>query len=290
MVPLMSEQFLACGVTTFATATTLSPSVLAKEAEQRGIASLWFAEHSHIPASRKSPWPGGAELPRWYYEAFDPIVAVAAAVSATTTLRVGTGVALIVQRDPIQFAKEVATLDVISDGRIDVGVSAGWNIEEMTDHGTDPARRWKLMRERVEAVKAIWTTDPSQYHGEMVDFGPMTSLPKPIQRPHPPVYIGGAYPQGMRRAVRYGDGWMPILGRGGPDVAELVTALRNHADDSGRDPSSVRFIAYGLPTDQSSVSQLREAGVDLAVFNVRPGAPAEMIAQLDKVAAITNVG
>ena len=170
----------------------MHPGALAAEAERRGFASLWFTDHSHIPLSRATPWPGGSELPRHYYELLDPLIAMTAAASATTSLRVGSGVALVVQRDPIQLAKEVATLDVLSGGRVDVGVGAGWNREEMENHGTDPDRRWRLLRERIEAMTAIWTMDAAEYHGELVDFDPIAAFPKPVQKPRPPIHVAVA--------------------------------------------------------------------------------------------------
>ncbi len=274
------------GICAFATEATLSPGELAVEVERRGFASLWFAEHSHIPLSRRTPWPGGGDLPRYYYEAMDPIVAMTAAAAATTTLRVGTGITLVVQRDPIQLAKEIASLDVISGGRVDVGVGAGWNIEEMEDHGTDPATRWKLMRERVEAMKAIWTMEAAEYHGELVDFGPMASFPKPVQRPHPPVLVGGDPPQGMRRAIRYGDGWMPIVGREDIDVAALAADLRRGAEAAGRDPATLEFIAFGAPEDEAALTRLRAGGVDRALFFIAPEGPDATRARLDALAAL----
>jgi probable F420-dependent oxidoreductase len=274
------------GIVTFATEHTIGPGELAAAAESRGFTSLWFAEHSHIPLSRLSAWQGGAELPRWYYETFDSIVAMASAAAATDALRVGTGVAVLVQRDPITFAKEIATLDVVSGGRVDVGVGGGWNLEEMADHGTDPATRWKLLRERVEALKAIWTMDQAEYHGELVDFGPMASFPKPRQKPHPPIHVGGRYPQGMRRAIRYGDGWMPIVGRGGPDPASLATEMRRAAADAGRDPSSLEFTAYGAPRDRSELARLQVAGADRVLFFVRPCSRDEVFTELDNIAGL----
>jgi probable F420-dependent oxidoreductase len=274
------------GICTFATEHTLSPGELAREVEARDFGSLWFAEHSHIPLPRRTPWPGGAELPRWYYEALDPLVAMTAAAAATTRLRVGTGIALVVQRDPIQLAKEIASLDVLSGGRVDVGVGAGWNLEEMADHGTDPARRFKLLRERVEAMKAIWTMEEAEYHGELVDFGPMVALPKPVQRPHPPVYVGGDAPQGLRRAVRYGDGWMPIVGRADVDPAALVADLRRAAEEAGRDPGSLELIAFGAPEDADLLRRYAEAGASRALFFLEPQPGEALHARLDELAAL----
>jgi len=282
------EAGMELGVCTFATDWTLAPGELASELEARGLGSLWFAEHSHIPLPRRTPWPGGAELPRWYYEALDPLVAMTAAAAATTKLRVGTGIALVVQRDPIQLAKAIASLDVLSGGRVDVGVGAGWNLEEMADHGTDPARRFKLLRERVEAMKAIWTMDEPEYHGELVDFGPMVSLPKPLQRPHPPVYVGGDAPQGLRRAVRYGDGWMPIVGRDGLDAAALAADLRRAAEEAGRDPDGLELVAFGAPEDAATLERFRAGGVSRALFFLAPEPREEALARLDALGSLVD--
>jgi probable F420-dependent oxidoreductase len=276
------------GLVTFATAGGTAPAALARAAEKHGFTSLWFAEHSHIPLPRRTPWPGGDDLPRWYYEAMDPIVAMTAAATATTSLRVGTGIALLVQRDPIQFAKEIASLDVLSGGRVSVGVGAGWNLEELADHGTDPGSRWKLLRERVEAVRKIWTSDPAEYHGDLVDFGPMVSLPKPVQRPHPPIVVGGGYPHGMRRAIAYGDAWMPILGRGGPDPLVLVRELAAGTARAGRDPGSIEFVAYAPPEHKETLRALIGAGVTQLLFFVRPEDPEGMDARLHAIADLVK--
>src|SRR5436190_900736 len=177
--------------------------------EERGFESLWFPEHTHIPASRETPWPGGADLPEQYWHTYDPFVALSAVAQATERLRLATGICLIIQRDPITTAKEVASLDRLSGGRFLFGVGAGWNREEMQNHGTDPDRRFGVMRERIEAMKAIWTQDEPEYHGKHVDFDPLWSWPKPLQQPHPPVWVGGSSPKVIDRVVRFGDGWMP---------------------------------------------------------------------------------
>src|SRR5574339_693584 len=211
------------GLTIFPTDYAIHPAELGRAAEERGFESLWVAEHSHIPCSRKTPWPGGAELPKMYYDVVDPFVALSMAAAATTKLKVGTGICLVIQRDPIQTAKQVASLDQISGGRFLFGIGAGWNAEEMADHGTVFTSRFKLMRERVEAMKAIWTQSKPEYHGEFVSFPPMMTWPKPVQKPHPPVIVGGAYPYGARRAIAYGDGWVPHARR--PTYGEVLNLL-----------------------------------------------------------------
>src|ERR1700704_1652883 len=203
------------GVTMFPTDYAIPPHELAVEAEARGFESVWFPEHSHIPTSRKSPWPGGPELPKWSHDTYDPFVAMGAAAVVTKTIKLGTGVCLVVQRDPIHTAKEVATVDRLSGGRLVFGIGGGWNAEEMADHGTAFPSRFKLMRERIEAMKEIWAHSKPKYSGELVKFDEMMQWPKPVQRPHPPVIVGGGFPQGARRAIAYGDGWMPNRGGGG---------------------------------------------------------------------------
>ena len=270
------------GLCAFMTADSLGPAQLAVEAEQRGFTSLWFTDHSHIPLARKSPWPGGSELPCHYYELFDPIVAMTTAAAASRTLRVGTGVALLVQRDPIQLAKQIATLDVLSRGRVDVGVGGGWNLEEMENHGTDPATRWKLLRERVEAMTAIWTQDAAEYHGELVDFDPLAAFPKPVQRPRPPIHIGGGYPHAMRRAIRYGDGWMPLYGRDRVDLSEMATQFRREAEASGRDASALELTVFGVsPSERLDFEALAASGVTRVLFTVLPASRDDTLRALD---------
>src|SRR5262244_214560 len=195
------------GVSMFHTDYSIPAVELARALEARGFESIWAPEHSHIPVPRRTPFPGGGELPKPYYEVMDPFVVLGAAAAVTKTLLLGTGVCLIAQRDPIQTAKQVASIDQVSGGRFLFGVGNGWNEDEMADHGTAFATRHKLARERVEAMKVIWTKSKAEYHGEFVNFGPMMTWPKPVQKPHPPIIVGGAFPYGARRA--YGNGWMP---------------------------------------------------------------------------------
>jgi probable F420-dependent oxidoreductase len=193
----------------FFTDYSMSAPELARALEERGFESVWAPEHSHIPLSRKTPFPGGGDLPKPYYDAMDPFVVLAAAAQATKTIKLGTGVALIQQRDAIQTAKLVASIDQVSQGRFLFGVGGGWNQDEMEDHGTVYATRFKRVRESIEAMKEIWTKEKAEYHGEFVNFDPMIARPKPVQKPHPPIHVGGAFPHGARRAIRYGDGWIP---------------------------------------------------------------------------------
>ena len=251
------------GASMFLTDYSMTPAELAKALEVRGFESLWAPEHSHIPLSRRSPWPGGAELPKQYYDVMDPFVTLTAAAAATTTLRIGTGVCLVNQRDPIQTAKLVASIDQISNGRFLFGIGVGWNAEEMEDHGTVFATRAKLVRERVEAMKAIWTETKPHYSGEFVNFGPMMTWPKPVQKPHPPVIVGGAFPHGARRAVRYGDGWIPLAGRPDQygDVFETVPKFRTLLTEAGRDPESCPVTIFGAGEDADTLKRYRDLGI-----------------------------
>ncbi len=273
------------GLTYFPTDYAIAPADLAREAEARGFESLWVAEHSHIPVARRSPWPGGDELPKMYYDVMDPFVALASAAATTTTLRLGTGICLIVQRDPIQTAKAVASLDQVSGGRVLFGIGAGWNAEEMGNHGTAFDRRFKLMRERTEAMIEIWTKDGAEYHGELVDFDPIHAWPKPVQQPHPPIHVGGGFPGAARRAIRYAQGWMPILGRGDQDVVALAPRFREMAEQAGRDPDALELTVYGNPRDAEGMQRLRDAGIDRVVAMLPPAGADSVLPLLDKLAA-----
>jgi probable F420-dependent oxidoreductase len=254
------------GVVLFLTERAMRPGELARAVEERGFESLWFTEHSHIPALRETPWPGGDELPGEYYGLLDPFISLAFAAEATRSLKLGTGVCLVAQRDPIQTAKAVATLDVLSGGRFLFGVGGGWNREEMRNHGTRYEQRWKMLRERIEAMKQIWTQPEASYAGETLCFERIVADPKPIQKPHPPIHVGGAFPGGMQRALRYGDGWIPLLGRGDDDVAKHMTAFRRGADAAGRDPDSLEVSVYACPPDPELASRCAAAGVSRMVF------------------------
>src|SRR5262249_9223543 len=222
---------------------SMSAPELARALEERGFESVWAPEHSHIPLSRKTPFPGGGEVPKQYYDAMDPFVVLAAASQVTKRIKFGTGVALIQQRDVIQTAKLVASIDQVSQGRFLFGVGGGWNQDEMEDHGTVYATRFKRMRESIEAMKEVWTKAEAEYHGELVNFDPMIARPNPVQKPHPPIHVGGAFPHGARRAIRYGDGWIPTA-RG--DVTEVLPKFREMAREAGRDPSSIEITSFGL--------------------------------------------
>jgi probable F420-dependent oxidoreductase len=273
------------GITMFPTDYAIPPHELAVEAEARGFESVWFPEHSHIPTSRKSPWPGGAELPKYYYDTYDPFVAMGAAAVVTKTIKLGTGVCLVVQRDPIHTAKEVATVDRLSGGRLLFGIGGGWNAEEMADHGTEFGSRFKLMRERTEAMKEIWTRSKPKYAGDMVKFDEMMQWPKPVQKPHPPIIVGGGFPHGARRAIAYGNGWMPIGGRGG-DTLGMLPPFREMLKEKGRDPAEVPVTLFGVSMSGDALKQARDAGVDRVVFGVPPEAKDKVLPLLDKGAAV----
>jgi probable F420-dependent oxidoreductase len=265
------------GATIFPSADSMPMAELGPALEARGFESLWVAEHTHIPASRASPWPGGADLPQMYYETLDPFVALTAAAVATTTLKVATGIALVPQHHPITLAKQVASIDQVSGGRFILGVGGGWNAEEMENHGGDFSTRWKLMRESIEAMKAIWADDPAEYHGDMVDFDPIWSKPKPVQTPHPPIHVGGASPWGPRRAARYGNGWMPINGRG--SMLDELDVLAEECAKNGRDVGEIELSLYAAPPDPDEVRRHEDAGVARFVFGL-PQAGADVLLPL----------
>jgi len=228
------------GVAIFPTESVQPPSEIARMAEERGFQCLLFPEHTHIPASRESPWPGGAELPGYYARTYDPFVACAAAAAATERLLIGTGICLVIERDPIVTAKEVASVDVLSGGRFLFGVGAGWNVEEMRNHGTDASRRFGVMRERIEAMKAIWTEAEASYSGRYVSFERIWCWPKPAQRPHPPVLVGGNGPRVLDRVLAFGDEWMPNR-VSDADLAARISELGARASEAGRGMGSVDF-------------------------------------------------
>jgi len=281
------EAAMEFGAAIFFTDYSMGPGELGRTLEARGFESLWAPEHSHIPVSRLSPFPSGGDLPKKYYDVMDPFVTLSAAAGATTTLRVGTGICLVVQRDPIQTAKQVASLDQISGGRFLFGIGAGWNAEEMADHGTDFKSRFEVMRERVEAMKAIWTRSKAEYSGEFVKFPPMMTWPKPVQKPHPPVIVGGAYPYGARRAIAFGDGWVPHARRPAyGDVLGLLPEFRKLAIAAGRDPVTIPITIFGVAEDIDLIKRYRDAGVARLVFNLPAAKADEVLPVLDRCAAL----
>jgi probable F420-dependent oxidoreductase len=264
------------GIAIFPTDYAISMTELAPLVEQAGFDSLWVAEHSHIPTSRKTPYPSGGEIPRMYMHTMDPFIALTAAALASKTLLVGTGICLVIQRDPIHTAKEVASLDLLSGGRFLFGVGGGWNREEMADHGTAFKTRFKLLRERVQAMKAIWTQDEAEYHGEMVDFGPMWCWPKPVQKPHPPVLLGGNGPKVLKRVINYADGWMPNRGA----ALERIPELRRLAEEAGRGHIPVSYYPRQTAED---IERSAQAGVERCIFYLPPDGRAPAITKLDEL-------
>jgi len=277
------------GAAMFFTDYLMTPGALARALEARGFESLWAPEHSHIPTSRQTPFPQGGELPKKYCEAMDPFVSLTAAAAATKTLKVGTGVCLVAQRDPIQTAKLVASVDQISGGRFLFGVGGGWNAEEMADHGTEFRTRFKLMRERIAAMKEIWTKSEAEYHGELVDFPRMMAWPKPVQKPHPPVIVGGAFPHAARRALAYGDGWIPHASRPQyDDVTEFLPRFRRMAAEAGRDASAVPVTVWGVPEDPDRLQRHRDLGIARVVISLNSAPADEILPVLDRWAALIS--
>jgi probable F420-dependent oxidoreductase len=266
------------GVSTFITDEGIEPTVLGPALEERGFASLFVAEHTHIPVSRETPYPGGGELPRIYYRTLDPFVSLTAAAVVTERLELGTGITLIIERDPIILAKEVASLDLISGGRTVVGIGAGWNREEMRNHGVDPKTRMARMREYVLAMREIWTKDQAEFHGEFVDFDPIFSWPKPVRRP--PILVGGWGPKTLDRVLEFGDGWMPVADRGDGKLANAIEELRKRA---GR---HVPVVAYAVEPEPEVVEQLILAGVDEILFYLPTEPTAETLERLDRMALL----
>jgi probable F420-dependent oxidoreductase len=250
------------GALMFLTDYSMKPVDLARALEARGFESFWTPEHSHIPASRRTPYPMGGELPKEYYHAMDPFVTLTAAAVATKTLKVGTGICLLNQRDPIQTAKEVATIDQVSDGRFLFGIGIGWNQDEMENHGSVFDTRAKLVRERIEAMKEIWTKPKAEYHGEFVNFDPIFAWPKPVQKPYPPILVGGGFPHAARRAARYGDAWAPV---GMELTDEIIAKFRTMVKDAGRDPESVKIDLMMPPEDLDALKRYRDKGINRVV-------------------------
>jgi probable F420-dependent oxidoreductase len=249
------------GIGYFPTHDAMSPGALARMVEDHGHAAFYFAEHTHIPASRESPFPDGGEIPRKYLHTYDLFVALTAAAVATSHLRIGSGICLVIERDPIITAKEVASIDHLSGGRFEFGVGAGWNREEMANHGTDPRVRMEVMRERVEAMKAIWTSDEATYEGRHVSFQRIWSWPKPAQSPHPPVLVGGTGPTVFDRVLGFGDVWFPNWAPEG--VLDRIPELRRRAEEAGR---SIPVRLMGVPADARELERCEQAGVERGVF------------------------
>jgi probable F420-dependent oxidoreductase len=276
------------GVFSFNTEYTIRPDDLAVACEERGFESVWFPEHTHIPASRETPWPAGDELPKEYIHMSDPFVSCTAAAIATKTIKVGTGICLVIEHDPIALAKTVATVDRLSNGRFLFGVGAGWNREEMENHGTPYDRRWKVLEERVKAMKEIWTTDESTFHGDYVNFDRIWSYPKPVQQPHPPVILGTFGSKwGRQRVAAFGDGWIPIDVFHGDLDADIVD-LKQRVRAEGRDPDAISISMFDVfETSEEDLKRFADMG---CIERAIPRCPTEdrdtVLRWLDKYAEI----
>lgn len=273
------------GVCYFPTDYGIDIAVLARAAEERGFDSLLLPEHTHIPTSRRTPYPGGGELPKAYSHTHDPFVALSFAAAATTKILLGTGICLVPQRDPIVTAKSIASLDRLSNGRFIFGIGGGWNVDEMENHGAHYETRFKLMRERILAMKALWTQDEAAFHGEMVNFDPVWLYPKPLQRPHPPIILGGSSDYTVKRVVEFCDGWLPIA-RSGFNPNQAVAQLRQAASAAGRDFSTLSISAFAAPPEETVLAEYREAGIQRTILAIPDLTPKEIMGVLDKYAQL----
>jgi probable F420-dependent oxidoreductase len=268
------------GVFYFPTDYGIDIRELARAAEERGFESLLLPEHTHIPTSRRTPYPGGGELPKAYSHTHDPFVALSFAAAATTKILLGTGICLIPQRDPIVTAKCVASLDQLSNGRVIFGIGGGWNVDEMENHGARYETRFKLMRERILAMKALWTQEEAAFHGEMVNFDPVWLYPKPAQKPHPPILLGGSSDHTLKRVVEFCDGWLPIA-RPSFNAKDEVPRLRQAASAAGRDFSTLSISVFGAPADEAVLANYREQGIDRAILAIPDLTRDEILRVLD---------
>jgi probable F420-dependent oxidoreductase len=276
-------------ITMFPTEYTATPDEIGRRVEERGFESLWFPEHTHIPAARKAPWGGGPELPREYYHSMDPFVACTAAAVATRDLKIGTGICLVIQHHAITMAKAVASIDRISNGRFMFGIGGGWNWEEVQHHGTNFKTRWRLLREQILAMKQLWSQEQAEYHGEFVDFDASIMNPKPVQQPHPPIFMGGDGATTFDRVIEFCDGWFPIARGGVPaGLADKVTALRRRAEAAGRDPDALSMTLFNCPPNAESVTEAELAGIDRVIFGVTPEEPARVWESLDQRAKLIS--
>ena len=275
------------GVFMFATDYAIEIQELARALEERGFESLFVPEHTHIPTGRKTPFRGGMPLPKEYIHSYDPFVALSFAAAATRTLRLGTGICLVAQRDPIVTAKCVASLDRLSGGRFVFGIGGGWNVDEMENHGTRYDTRFRLLRERVLAMKALWTDDESAFHGDMVNFDPVWSYPKPVQKPHPPVILGGETGHTLRWVVEFCDGWFPRAGSGF-EPAEGMARLRQAAAEAGRDMASLSVTVFRAPAEKAELETYAEAGVTRGLLALPSAGRDEVLRLLDRYAPLVS--
>ena len=270
------------GISTFLTDYSVDVAVVARRAEELGFASLWVPEHSILPVNSGTPWPGSADgkIPKVYADIVDPFVALGRASAVTTTLKLGTGICLVPERNPLLLAKEVATIDMYSKGRFQFGIGAGWLREETDIMGGDFAHRWAQTREAILAMKQLWTTVESEYHGKYYDFPPVYSFPGPAQRPHPPVLLGGMAKNVFKRVVEYGDGWMP--NRVTPE--DVKKGRAKLADAAGRDPKSIQIMVFHQQADRDLLKTLEEAGADSVTVRLETASEEEALNSLEKMA------
>jgi probable F420-dependent oxidoreductase len=274
------------GVSMFSADFAMSVVDLGRAAEELGFESFFVPEHTHIPVKRETPWPGGSELPPEYSHTLDPFVALAAVAAVTARIKLGTGICLVIQRDPILLAKEVASLDLLSQGRFLFGVGVGWLREEIANHGTDPRTRWRLFGERMRAMQAIWTSDEAAFHGQYVNFDPIWSWPKPVQQPRPPVLLGGDVPTAMERVIEYADEWMPHPDRGDRPLKDRIAEFWRLSESAGR--GRLPVTVYGSRVDAQLVEEYQTAGVSRCVFRLPPAGADEVLPALKRAADVAK--
>ena len=272
------------GALMFPTDYAMKPAKLAKAIEEREMDSIFFPEHTHIPASRKTPYPAGGELPKEYSNTYDPFVALGSCAAVTERIKLGTGICLVVERDVITLAKEIATLDRISDGRFILGIGAGWNAEEMENHGIEFKNRWKIVREKILAMKELWTKEEAEFHGEFINFDPVWSNPKPVQSGGPPVWMGASSKWSYDRIAEYCDGWLPIAGQDKGHLQKIEEALKAR----GRKASDITLAMFGVPPDEDFVDKKLAEGFNHLVFGLPPAGEEVILPMLDRYAEIAR--
>jgi probable F420-dependent oxidoreductase len=280
------------GVIVFPTDYGIAVRDLARLVEDRGFESMFFPEHTHVPVDRSSPFPAGGDLPEPYHRNLDPFVAHAVAATVTERLKLGTGICLVAQREPIVLAKTIASLDFLSGGRFLFGIGAGWNVEEMASHGVDPKRRWAYVADHVRAMKAIWANEEAEFDGEFTRFGPMWSWPKPVQRPNPPILIGGMTPKAWDRVLALGDGWIPALDVDLPlqGMLDSVAAFRDHCRIRGREPLPVTLaMGYGRHTTTADLIAIARAGIERCLMWLPTAGYADTVRLLDGCAGVARL-
>jgi probable F420-dependent oxidoreductase len=272
------------GLSIFPTAYSISPVRLAKEAEARGFESLFMIEHTHIPASRKTPYPLGGNLPSIYWESFDPFVALSQAAAVTTQLRVGTGICLVPEHHPLALAKRIASLDSLSNGRFIFGIGAGWNAEELDNHGVAFKDRWAVTRESILAMKEVWTKKDASFHGKHVNFDAVWSEPKPVQKPHPPILIGASSEKAIERVAEYADGWLPIMGS--CDMPARLKQLEAACAKRGRDAKKLDISVFAAPSAPGELEKLAKLGVKRVILPLPTQDEAKILGILDGYAPL----